>query len=69
MCEASLLLFFKTGPFSQNGVLVFYIPMIVFFTWIVVFTVLTIRAINAEATSVRPTPGTPEHLRASVAAR
>src|SRR5262249_45917969 len=30
MCEACLLLFFKTGPFSQNGVLVFYVPMIVF---------------------------------------
>ncbi|MCV7412574.1 hypothetical protein AWC05_18310 [Mycobacterium florentinum] len=49
MCEASLLLFFKTGPFSQNGVLVFYVPMIVFFVWIVMFSVLTLRAINAEA--------------------
>lgn len=49
MCEASLLLFFKTGPFSQNGVLVFYIPMIVFFSWIILFTVLTVRAINAES--------------------
>ncbi len=49
MCEACLLLFFKTGPFSQNGVLVFYVPMIVFFAWIVVFSVLTLRAINAEA--------------------
>jgi len=51
MCEASLILFFKTGPFSQNGVLVFYVPMIVFFVWIVTFSVLTIRAINAEAAS------------------
>jgi hypothetical protein len=49
MCEASLLLFFKTGPFSQNGILVFYVPMIVFFVWIVMFSVLTLRAINAEA--------------------
>jgi hypothetical protein len=49
MCEACLLLFFKTGPFSQNGVLVFYVPMIVFFAWVVVFSVLTLRAINAEA--------------------
>jgi hypothetical protein len=48
MCEASLLLFFKTGPFSQNGVLVFYVPMIAFFGWMVVFTVLTLRAIKAE---------------------
>ena len=49
MCEACLLLFFKTGPFSQNGVLVFYFPMIAFFVWIVAFSVLTVRAINAEA--------------------
>jgi hypothetical protein len=51
MCEACLLLFFKTGPFSQNGVLVFYVPMIVFFVWIVMFSTLTLRAINAEATA------------------
>jgi hypothetical protein len=69
MCEASLLLFFKKGPFSQNGVLVFYIPMIVFFTWIVVFTVLTVRAINAEAAAREPAQHAPEHLRDSVAAR
>jgi hypothetical protein len=49
MCEASLLLFFKTGPFSQSGVLVFYVPMGVFFVWIVAFSLLTVRAINAEA--------------------
>lgn len=54
MCEASLLLFFKTGPFSQNGALVFYVPMIVFFVWIMVFSVLTIRAINAEAAAGQP---------------
>lgn len=51
MFEACLLLFFKTGPFSQNGVLVFYIPMIVFFVWVVVMSVLTIRAIDAEEKS------------------
>lgn len=49
MFEACLLLFFKTGPFSQNGVLVFYVPMIVFFVWIVVMSILTVRAINTEA--------------------
>lgn len=49
MFEACLLLFFKTGPFSQNGLLVFYIPMCAFFAWIVIFSVLTIKAVNAEA--------------------
>lgn len=52
MCEASLLLFFKTGPFSQNGVLVFYIPMVVFLVWIVTFSILTVRAVNAESAAV-----------------
>jgi hypothetical protein len=55
MCEASLLLFFKTGPFSQNGVLVFYVPMIVFFVWIVTFSILAVRAINAEAAAGQTT--------------
>jgi hypothetical protein len=48
MIEASLMLFFKTGPFSQNGVFVFYMPMIVFFVWILTFSYLPLRAINAE---------------------
>ena len=48
MIEAGLLLFFKTGPFSQNGVFVFYMPMIAFFVWILTFSYLSIKAINAE---------------------
>jgi hypothetical protein len=48
MFEAAGILFFKTGPFSQNGLLVFYVPMIAFFTWILLFSVLAIRAINTE---------------------
>jgi hypothetical protein len=62
MCEASLLLFFKTGPFSQNGVLVFYVPMIVFFAWILVFSVLTLRAIKAESESPSPNPSPANEL-------
>jgi hypothetical protein len=69
MCEACLLLFFKTGPFSQNGVLVFYIPMIAFFVWIVVFSVLTVRAINAEAAAGRKVVEAPEHMQAGTAGR
>jgi hypothetical protein len=48
MFEAAGILFFKTGPFSQNGVFVFYIPMFVFFSWILVFSWLALRAISAE---------------------
>jgi len=48
MFEACLLLFFKHGAFSQNGLMVFYVPMIIFFTWIIVMTVMTLKAINRE---------------------
>lgn len=48
MFEAAGILFFKTGPFSQNGIFVFWIPMFVFFSWIVTFSVLAAKAVNAE---------------------
>jgi hypothetical protein len=66
MFEAAGILFFKTGPFSQNGVAVFYIPMIVFFCWIVVFAYLAVRAVNNEiaarspAVAEVPNPAAPE---------
>lgn len=65
MCEASLLLFFKSGPFSQNGVLVFYVPMIVFFVWIVTFSILTVRAINNEAAAGEAAIEAPERALAT----
>jgi hypothetical protein len=40
--------FFKTGPFSYNGLFVWWIPTVVFFAWIVPMSMLTIRAIKAE---------------------
>jgi hypothetical protein len=48
MIEAALILFFKTGPFSQNGLFVFYVPMIIFFVWILTFSFLSLKAINLE---------------------
>lgn len=48
MWEASLLLFFKHGAFSQNGLMVFYAPMIIFFVWILVMSTLTLKAIKRE---------------------
>lgn len=58
MVEASLILMFKTGPMSQDGIMVFWLPMVIFFSWIVIFSALTLRAIRneeqagAEVTSV-----------------
>lgn len=41
---AALIEFFKTGPFAYNGVISFWLIYIVFFGWIVVMSVLTLRA-------------------------
>jgi hypothetical protein len=46
--EACLILFFKHGAFSQNGLMVFYLPVAVFFVWIVTLSAMTIRAVNRE---------------------
>ncbi len=43
---AGLILFFKTGPFAWNGILAFWIPLVIFFTWMIVMTVMTLRAMN-----------------------
>lgn len=43
---AGLILFFKTGPFAWNGILAFWIPLIIFFIWMIVMTIMTLRAIN-----------------------
>lgn len=45
---ATLILFFKEGAFSQNGIFVFYMPVAVFFGWIVTMSAMVIRAVNAE---------------------
>lgn len=46
--EASLIIFFKHGAFSQNGLMVFWVPVIVFFVWVVTLSAMVIRAVNAE---------------------
>lgn len=43
-----LLIFFKTGPFAWNGVLSWWIPMTDFFTWFLVITFLTLKAIKRK---------------------
>jgi hypothetical protein len=39
-------IFFKSGAFSYNGLFVWWIPTVAFFGWIVLMSVLTLRAIN-----------------------
>jgi hypothetical protein len=40
--------FFKEGPFGWNGILAFFVPLVVFAIWIAVMVVLLRQAINAE---------------------
>jgi len=40
---------FKTGPLAWNGIFAFWIPLPVFFTWIVVTGVMLLKAIDIEA--------------------
>lgn len=44
-----LTILFKTGPLAYNGLLALWVPLTVFGIWIVVMTVLVIRAIHSEA--------------------
>jgi hypothetical protein len=59
-------IFFKTGPLAFNGLLALWVPLGVFGIWIVVMTMLVIRAINREAQTspelVRPPRLAPANL-------
>jgi hypothetical protein len=43
-----LLTFFKTGPFAYHGILVFWVPLVVFGTWLLVMTWAVYRAVLDE---------------------
>lgn len=44
--SASLLIYFKTGPFAWDGLFSWWLPASEFFLWFIVITVLTTKAIN-----------------------
>jgi hypothetical protein len=44
----SVTVFFHTGPFAWNGILTWYLPLSVMAAWIVVMSILLLRAIAAE---------------------
>jgi hypothetical protein len=46
MCPAVLIVFWKTGPFAINGVLAFWLPVVVLTTQIVVMVTMTLKLIN-----------------------
>lgn len=67
MFEACFIIFFKTGPFSQNGVLVFYLPMIIFFAWICIMSALVLRVVKAEQAGAVVAAGSSEAVSRVVA--
>jgi hypothetical protein len=46
---AVLILFFKTGPFTYSGLIDFWFIFIVFFGWMVMMTLMTLKAATALA--------------------
>jgi len=47
-CPASLDVFFKDGPLAWNGLLSWWLSLVAFFAWLVVTTLLVLRAITAQ---------------------
>jgi hypothetical protein len=43
-----LITFFKTGPFAWNGALAFYLPFVVFSSWIFIMVAMLFRAVRQQ---------------------
>ena len=48
MAPASLLGFFKSGPFAYNGLLAFWLVAIDFFLWMLVMSAVAFRAVSND---------------------
>jgi hypothetical protein len=48
---ACLIFWFKAGPFSWNGLIAFYVPVFIFFIWVVGLTVPALRAVHRGSSS------------------
>jgi hypothetical protein len=51
-----LIAFFKNGPFAYDGIVAVYIPLGIFFVWIVIMTWLLLGAVGAEERLLAATP-------------
>jgi hypothetical protein len=58
---AIILPFFKSGPFAWNGLLVFWIPAVVFGVQFIVNTIWLLKAINSEAEESHDAAATHTH--------
>jgi hypothetical protein len=48
-CPASLDVFFKDGPLAWNGLFSWWLSLVAFFAWLIVTTVVTLKAITVQA--------------------
>jgi hypothetical protein len=63
-------IFFTSGMFSWNGLIVFYVPTAAFFVWLVGMTIVLLRAIaeqTASATGAKGSAGHQQHPLETVA--
>ena len=49
LIPGGLITFFKTGPFAWDGILAFWLPLLVFFGWFLVMFPLLLKAIKQQA--------------------
>jgi hypothetical protein len=63
---ASLVVFFKSGPFAYNGIMTWWLPTLSFFTWMAVMTGLTIRAIGRQPEPATRSPRDDRDLAARI---
>lgn len=50
---ACLIFWFKTGPFSWNGIVAFYVPVCIFFIWVIGLTVPGLRTIYRDVATAQ----------------
>lgn len=48
LAPGGFIVFFKTGPLAWNGILACWLVLAAYFSWIVVNTILLLRAINQQ---------------------
>ncbi|MCU1654603.1 MAG: hypothetical protein QOC75_2463 [Pseudonocardiales bacterium] len=63
-----LAVFFKAGPFAWNGVVGFWLPVLIFMIGMCVTTALLLRRAHYEATQLDPSNSTPAQVTATGAA-
>jgi len=64
---AGLMSFFKTGPFAYNGLMAMYMPLTVFFIWMIAMTTATLQGIKREEAAPRTQTAADERLGAAIA--